>query len=172
MPTPDDYPIQIIRSKRRKKSISGEIKNGTLIIRAPQRISDQELQPHIESLKKKLARSQKRRRAPQTDDALETIARQLNREHFGGELKWASIRYVTNQRTRYGSCTPATGEIRISDRLKEMPKWVLTYVVMHEISHLIEANHSKSFWDLVNRYSLSERARGYLMAVGMETDDG
>ena len=168
----NDYPVKVIRSKRRKKSISGELKNGTLIIRAPSRMTNRELQPHIESLKKKLARRKKRSRAPQGDDALEKIARELNRKHFSGKLKWTSIRYVTNQNKRFGSCTPATGEIRISDRLQAMPKWVLTYVIMHEIAHLAEANHRAAFWDLTNRYPLTERARGYLMAVGMEDEIG
>jgi predicted metal-dependent hydrolase len=45
---------------------------------------------------------------------------------------------------------------------------VLEYVVMHELAHLLEANHGPRFWQLVARYPRTERARGYLMAAGLE----
>ena len=79
---------------------------------------------------------------------------------------------MTNQQKRYGSCTPATATIRISTRVAQMPLWVLDYVLVHELAHLLEANHSPRFWELVARYPLSERARGYLIAIGLEGDAG
>jgi hypothetical protein len=48
-----------------------------------------------------------------------------------------------------------------------MPEWVRKYVVIHEMAHLVEPNHSRAFWDIVSRYKLAERARGYLMAAGV-----
>lgn len=171
MTDPADYPVKIIRSARRKRTISAELQNGTLIVRAPARMSAAELEPHIESLRKKLGRRARRGRAATSDAELETLARALNREYFGGKLAWQSIRYVSNQGKRYGSCTPSTGELRISDRLQAMPKWVLEYVLIHELAHLQEANHGPDFWALVNRYPKTERARGYLMGVGMESDE-
>ncbi len=83
------------------------------------------------------------------------------------EIKW-----VTNQEKRYGSCTPSTATIRISDRVASLPLWVLDYVLVHELAHLVEANHSARFWKLVAKYPLAERARGYLMAIGLEGDAG
>jgi predicted metal-dependent hydrolase len=65
---------------------------------------------------------------------------------------------------RWGSCSPATGAIRISDRLAAYPSWVRDYVIVHELGHLTHASHSDAFWRLVNRYPLAERARGYLIA--------
>ena len=73
----------------------------------------------------------------------------MNREYFGGKLRWSEIRYVTNQQHRYGSCTPATGVIRISHRLAATPSWVRDYVIVHELAHLLEANHGARFWKLV-----------------------
>lgn len=167
-----DLPVRVIRSAKRKRTISAEIKNGELIVRAPAVMTDAELAPHIESLRKRLSRRASRRDQALSDDELVRMARQLNRTYFDGGLKWESIRFVSNMQRRYGSCTPSRGTIRISDRLARMPKWVLEYVLMHELAHLKEANHGPGFWKLVNRFPLTERARGYLMAVGLENDAG
>jgi predicted metal-dependent hydrolase len=164
------WPVEIIRSKKRRKTVSGELKNGVLVIRAPARISDTELAPIIENLRRRMV-ERKRPKAP-SDQDLEKRARELNRRYFNGRLQWQSIRYVTNQNKRFGSCTPSAGTIRISHRLAKMPDWVLKYVVLHELAHLEEANHGRRFWRLVNQYPLTERARGYLMAVGLEEEEG
>ena len=166
---PPDWPNHIIRSAQRRKTVSARLENGVLVIRAPASISDKELAPIIEGLKKRMGR--RNRRAPQTDEMLENRARELNRKYFDGRLRWTSVRYVTNQNTRFGSCTPDDGTIRLSDRLAAMPVWVRDYVLVHELAHLVEANHGPRFWKLVNRYPLTERARGYLMAVGLEVLD-
>ncbi len=165
----EEWPVEVIRSQKRRKSVSAELKQGVLVVRAPARMTDAELAPIIEKLRQRL---HKRTRHPApTDDDLEQMAQVLNRDYFNGRLRWQSIRYVTNQNKRFGSCTPANGTIRLSHRLATMPQWVLTYVLMHELAHLEEGNHGPNFWALVNRYPLTERARGYLMAVGLEEDD-
>ena len=163
-----EWPVRIIRRQNRKKTVSAELKNGVLLVRAPARMSNRELAPIIEKLQKRLHK--KVNRPPQSDANLEEMARQLNQTYFSNRLKWQSIRYVTNQTKRFGSCTPSTGTIRLSHRLATMPAWVLTYVLMHELAHLEEANHGPNFWALVNQYPLTERARGYLMAIGLEED--
>lgn len=164
----ETWPIEVIRSQRRRKSVSAELKQGVLLVRAPAHMSDAELTPIIDKLRQRL---QKRARPAAASDAdLEKMARQLNRDYFNGRLQWQSIRYVTNQNKRFGSCTPAKGSIRLSHRLATMPNWVLTYVLMHELAHLEEANHGPNFWALVNQYPRTERARGYLMAIGLEED--
>lgn len=81
-----------------------------------------------------------------------------------------SIRWVDNQTGRWGSCTPADGAIRISSRLGGVPGWVLDYVVVHELAHLVIGDHGQGFWELVGRYPRAERARGYLMAIGAGAD--
>ena len=84
----------------------------------------------------------------------------------------ASVRWVDNMRQRWGSCTPEDGTVRVSSRLAAYPSWVLDYVLVHELAHLVQANHSPAFWRLVSRYPLTERARGYLIAIGMEGEAG
>jgi len=162
--------VKVVRSKRRKKTVEARLESGVLVVRAPAAITDAELSPIIEKLKAKLEKKQRRRQF-KSDVSLEARARELNRRHFDGKLTWGSIRYVTNQNKRFGSCTPSYGTIRISHRVATMPAWVRDYVIVHELAHLVEPNHSRAFWDLVKRYSKTERARGYLIAIGMEADE-
>jgi predicted metal-dependent hydrolase len=106
---------------------------------------------------------QVRRHLP-SDRALAERARALNRRYFGGRLRWNSIAYA-EQDSRWGSCAFATGMIRISRRAARLPEWVRDYLLVHELAHLEHADHGPAFWELVNRYQLTERARGYLMAI-------
>ncbi len=168
-PTPD-WPVQIIRSAQRRKTVSARLEDGVLIIRAPAAIRDEELASIIEGLKKRMLK--RGQTVPPTEEALERRARELNKKYFDGRLSWRSVRYVTNQNSRFGSCTPEDATIRLSHRLASMPVWVRDYVLVHELAHLVEANHGPNFWRLVNRYPLTERARGYLMAVGLEAIEG
>lgn len=161
--------VEIIRSARRQKSVSARLQGDTLIVQAPENIGEQELAAVIEKLKGRIERKQVAQAL--TDDDLEKRASALNRRYFEGKLRWKSVRWVTNQRTVNGSCTPSQGTIRISHRLAETPTWVLDYVLVHELAHLREANHGPRFWKLVNRYHLTERARGYLMALGLEESE-
>ena len=98
---------------------------------------------------------------------LERRAARINRKYFQGRLEWASIVYVTNQTAKYGSCSPGSRRIRISHRMASMPAFVLDYIIVHELAHLLEANHGRRFWRLVQRYPLAERAIGYLMGLGL-----
>ena len=158
--------IQIKRSNNRAKTVTARERDGILEILAPATMSDAELTPLIERLQKRLTQRKVRQTLDNSD--LEKRAQQLNRQYFNGKLKWQSLQWVANQNRRHGSCTPSHGTIRISHRLATMPRFVLDYVIMHELAHLLEANHGPRFWKLVNQFPLTERARGYLMATGLE----
>ena len=80
------------------------------------------------------------------------------------------MRWAGNQRLRWGSTTPADGTIRISTRVRGMPGWVLDYVLLHELAHLIEPGHGPAFWALLEAYPRTERARGYLEGVAAAHD--
>jgi len=161
--------IRIIRSAKRRKTVQARERGGVLEILAPARMPDKQLAPIIENLQ---ARIDRRRKLSQMDDqALERRANLLNREYFDSLLHWQSIGWVSNQDKRLGSCSAKRGTIRISHRVAEMPRFVQDYVIVHELAHVIEPNHGPGFWELVNRYPRAERARGYLMAAGMEEDD-
>lgn len=157
--------VKIVRSQQRVKTVSARAVDGVFVVQAPAHMSDADLQPVIDKL---LKRWQGRQARNSLDDAvLERRARELNQQYFGRKLRWQSIRWVSNQNSLHGSCTPSQGTIRISHRLAAMPTFVRDYVLMHELAHLLEANHGPRFWRLVNQFPLTERARGYLMGAGL-----
>jgi hypothetical protein len=103
-------------------------------------------------------------RARPSDERLEHRAQALNARHFGGRLRWTSIGFAEMTR-RWGSCTFTVGAIRIATRAATLPDWVLDYLLVHELAHLEHSEHGPAFRELEDRYPLSERARGYLMAL-------
>jgi predicted metal-dependent hydrolase len=165
--------IEIVRSSGRVKTASARwvVPGQKVQIRLPADLDPDQEQELIGKLVGKI-RAGARRRDLNRSNALPARAADLNQRYFGGKLHVVSIEWVTNQRGRYGSCTPDLGTIRISDRVASFPDWVQDYVLVHELAHLLQANHSPAFWRLVNRYPLAERARGYLMALGLEGIDG
>ncbi len=161
--------IKISRSDQRVKTVSARVVNDVIEVLAPSDISDEQLAPIVAKLRRRIEKKQQKKQLD--DTALTRIAARLNREHFQNRLSWETLEWSTEQNKRYGSCTPALRTIRISHRLASMPLFVQEYVVMHELAHLIEANHGPRFWRIVNQYPRTERARGYLMAVGLEDLD-
>jgi predicted metal-dependent hydrolase len=162
-----DMKIEIVRSPRRRTTVSARIQDDTLVVLAPQDIPERELQEIVQKLAARLE-NRRTRRQLNSSRALMDRAQELNKAYFKGQLQIASVEYVTNQERRFGSCSPQRRAIRISHRLAPVPVWVRDYVIVHELAHLVHPNHGKRFWALVKRYPLAERARGYLMALGME----
>jgi predicted metal-dependent hydrolase len=159
--------VEVRRSDRRHRTVSARVRDGKLVVYVPARLNAAE-EAHWVARMSARYEARDRRRRLNAGGGLERRAKELNRRFFDGKLEWSSLVYVTNQSSRFGSCSPADGSIRISAEVAEMPQFVLDYVIVHELAHLVEPNHSEAFWELVNRYPLSERARGYLLAKGME----
>jgi predicted metal-dependent hydrolase len=165
----DGFTVHVIRSARRQRTVSSRIVNWRQIeVRAPAMIPEKELRAIVLQVIQRVIQTQSRQRKAASDDGLQKRAEEMNRACFGGALTWKAIGFVGNQQRRYGSCTPSKGTIRISDRLKLVPVWVLDYVIVHELAHLLEPRHNTAFWQLVYRYAKAERARGYLMAMQFE----
>ena len=162
--------VEFVRSPRRRRTITARVQGNRLIVQVPAGLAPAEEQQWAERLGARILRAQRRRELNDVRD-LQVRAQELNARYFGGRLRIVDVRYVTNQQGRFGSCTPARGTIRISDRVAKLPPWVRDAVLVHELAHLEEPNHSARFWQLANTYPLMERARGYLMAVGLE-DEG
>lgn len=164
------YKVQVIRSQNRSKTISAKLVNDTMIVYAPAAISGEKLNKFIDKFSKGFQKIRLKKELNITHD-LKTVAENLNRRYFAGCLNIQSIEYVTSQDKMFGVCDHRAGKIRISHYLTQMPVWVRDYVIIHEMAHLIEPNHGKSFWDIVAKYKLAERAKGYLMAKGFDIDE-
>lgn len=160
--------VEVRRSSRRRKTISAEIIGESLVISIPERMSRAEEQQWVEKMTVRMTERKRRDRLNSQGD-LERHARQLADRYLNG-VRFTDIAWVSNQNSRWGSCSPDDGTIRLSIALADQPAWVRDYVIVHELAHLIVPDHSQAFWDLVQRYPLTERARGYLIAKGMETD--
>ena len=151
------------RSHRRTRTVSAYRKDGKVIVMIPARFTRAEESEWVDTMLGKLARNEQRGR--RTDDQLMRRARELSRDYLQGRAAPASVRWVSNMTTRWGSCTTGEGTIRLSDRLRTMPTWVIDYVLLHELAHLIEPNHNARFWSWVDRFPRSERAKGYLEGI-------
>jgi len=161
--------VEVHRSARRKRTVAARLEKGVLIVYLPARMSGAEEAQWVEKMRCRFEASGRTKKM-NASGRLQRRARELNRRYFEGALTWSSITYVTNQKSRYGSCTVQDATIRLSDSLLSMPDWVHDYVIVHELAHLVVGNHSAAFWELVGRYPLTERARGFLIAKGMEEE--
>ena len=159
----DTHEIEVRRSGRRRRTVSAYREGGRTVVLIPARFSAAEERAWVDAMIRKLAAGDKRRRP--SDKQLQERAADLSSRFLGGLAKPVSIAWVTNQSTRWGSCTPSEGTIRISARVKGMPPWVLDYVILHELTHLLEPGHGGEFWSLLASYPRTERARGYLEGV-------
>lgn len=155
-------PYRVIRSARRTRSVQARLVGGVAEIRIPAHFTDAQEREAVAEMLAKLERKTKAR--PRDDVSLRTRADSLNKHVLDGQARLGSIRWVSNQRSRWGSCTVSTGDIRISDRLKQVPDYVLDAVIVHELTHTFIPNHSKEFYEWAGKVPYAERARGYLEA--------
>jgi predicted metal-dependent hydrolase len=171
---PDTLTVTARYDNRLRKTVRWTVHNDTVEIRAPRRISRQELDRLVDEIIAKV-RKQRARARKQQDFDLQARAEEINQQVFDGELQWHTIRWVTNMEKRLGSCTTGgstDGDIRISDRIKAWPRYVVDYVIAHELAHRKHPNHSKAFWAYLARYPQTERARGFIegIAYAEQTD--
>lgn len=156
--------VEVRRSRRRRRTVSAYRDGERVVVLIPDRFSHDEESEWVDRMLIRLA--SRRTRGLHSDEALASRARRLAERYLAEyQLAPTSVRWVSNQRSRWGSCTPADGTIRISERLRGMPDWVIDYVLLHELVHLIVPTHGTYFWALVGRYPKAERARGYLEGV-------
>ena len=148
----DGVEVEVRRSARRRRTVSAYRQQGRLVVLVPARLSRSEEDDWVRAMLARVEATEARR--PRSDNDLQRRATELSR-----------VRWVTNQRTRWGSCTPAEGTIRLSASLRDMPSWVRDYVLLHELAHLLEPGHGPRFWGLLAGYPKLERARGYLQGV-------
>ncbi|MFE3516970.1 M48 family metallopeptidase [Streptomyces sp. NPDC059166] len=155
--------VEVRRSARRSRTVSAYREGDRTVVLIPARMSEAEEQRWVGVMLDKLAAQESKRLMG--DSELAGRAEHLSGQYLEGRARPATVRWVTNQNTRWGSCTPAEGSIRLSHRLQGMPEYVVDYVLLHELAHLLVPGHGPRFWKLLDRYPRTERARGYLEGV-------
>jgi predicted metal-dependent hydrolase len=172
--------VKVKRDKRLKRSSRWERNpDNTILLRIPSNTRKQDI-THLLDLVTAQLEKQKVIAARRTDAKLQLRAVRINRKYFKGKISWQAIRWVNNMTTRLGSCTnggSTDGHIRISDRIKNWPDWVIDYIIAHELVHRKHRNHSKEFWKfLTEAFPLAERARGFINGIsfseGRKFEDG
>lgn len=168
-----DHVVEVRRSSRRRRTVTAYRELGRTVVLIPAAFSPAEEQRWVAQMVAKLqTREERRRRSLGGDAELMARATALSAVHLDGLAQPASVRWVENQHRRWGSCTPADRSIRLSGRLRTMPEYVVDYVLVHELVHLLEPSHDERFWGLVARYPRAERARGFLEGVELASAAG
>lgn len=158
--------VVVRRTARRKTGLSAFFESGQAVIAVPARLSVEDESYWVPLMVARLEQGAKqrngRRGVPASNDALMERALRLSKTFLASRAIPVSVRWVTNQNSRWGSATPARKSIRISHHVQGMPDWVLDYVLLHELSHLIHADHSPAFWAQMAGYPHLERAKAFL----------
>ncbi len=158
---PSDAEVEVRRSRRRRRTVSAYRDGDRIVVLVPATLTRRQEAEWVETMVARIERSERRRRP--TDGDLLSRANALSDAHLDGLARPTSVRWVDNQRSRWGSCTPGDRTIRLSSRLQGMPAWVIDYVLVHELAHLLAPGHDATFWAWVDRYPQAEKAKGFLM---------
>jgi predicted metal-dependent hydrolase len=153
-------PVEVRRSRRRRRTVSAYREGDRIVVLIPASLSRAQEAEWVETMVARVEKAEARRRPG--DDELIRRAAALSRQWLEGRAEPLAVRWVDNQRSRWGSCTPVDRTVRLSSRLQEMPAWVVDYVLVHELAHLSEPGHNPRFWSWVERYPQAERAKAWL----------
>ena len=160
----DGVALELNVVRKRVKNVNARLRGKTLFVSAPHRVPARELDETILHLARRLVR-RSRASVVNSDGGAETIARKVA-ARFPNPPEVTEVRFVTNQRSRWGSYSCKTGIVRLNAALRQMPPWVLEAVVAHELAHTFHLDHSPAFWELVRSVCpKTDRARAFLEGV-------
>lgn len=157
--------IEVRRSTRRSRTVSARREGDLTIVMIPAAMSKRDERRAVADMIAKLDARDRNRVVARSDESLLRRAGELAANHVPEAPRPNSVRWVTNQNLRWGSCTPVDRTIRLSHRLQDMPDHVIDAVLIHEIAHLVVAGHGPRFDAVVNRYPRMAEAMGFLEGV-------
>lgn len=171
-----DQPVEVRRSARRKRTVTVFRERGRLVALVPQRLTRAQEAEVLGPLVERFLRRESQAGSRLGDAGLVERADLLYRRYLQRQVQLplpaVRLRWVDNQVRRWGSCNHATGDIRLSARLRTMPGWVLDYVLLHELAHLYQPNHSPEFHQLLSAYPRLAEAKAYLRGYQHAVDAG
>ncbi|MBI5961109.1 MAG: M48 family metallopeptidase [Chloroflexi bacterium] len=159
--------LEVVRDRRLKAAAHFRLEQDTIRVRVPSHLSVDQVERVLDDIVARVIKQRQRARK-QNDIDLDQRAHDLNRLYFDGELRWHTIRWVSNMQRRLGSCSAGgttDGDIRISDSIRTWPAYVVDYILAHELAHRKYPDHSPAFWAYLARYPHTERARGFIEGV-------
>ena len=162
--TVDGVTLEAHITRKPVRHINARLVGGELRVSAPHAVPRAELDEIVVRLARRLVR---RERAATVNDTGEgtALARRVA-ARFPSPPKVTDVRFVTTQRSRWGSYSPRTGVVRLHAALRQLPPWVLEAVVAHELAHAFHADHSRAFWALLRRVCPeTDRANAFLDGV-------
>jgi hypothetical protein len=164
--SPPGWPeVEIRVSARRRKTSEARWVGGRIVVSLPAHLSGEAREKTIAWLVDRLVAKHPLRSAIGDAELMARSEALSDRYRIGARP--TSVRWVTNQMSRWGSCSYHSGEIRISHRLRSVPEWVLDAVLVHELAHLVHPNHSPAFHQLADRYRRHHEAGLFLAGYGL-----
>jgi hypothetical protein len=165
----DDAPVapepvvEIRVSARRRKWVAAHWEGETIVVLVPQRMAKRDRQSYADELSARLLADRDRRRP--TDEKLTRRATELSTRYLDGLAIPSAVTWSSRQTQSWGSCSATDRTIRISDRLIDVPGWVLDAVLVHELAHLLRSDHDAEFADLVARHPRTADAEIFLAGL-------
>ncbi|MBO5518424.1 MAG: M48 family metallopeptidase [Firmicutes bacterium] len=155
------YTVRVQRKAIKNLYLRVDPASGCLLVSAPRHVSDAAILDFVMRrqawIRRAMDRTKEKAAKPQR------TFRDADRRAFRAECAAALERWqplvgkrcsgfsVRDMKTRWGSCNSRSGHLNFNLKLLDMPRECLDYVVVHELCHLWEPNHSKAFWDHVER---------------------
>lgn len=160
--------VEVRRSRRRTRTVTAFREAGRTVVAIPDRFTATQEQEWVRRMVTRLLTTQRRRTPGEAD--LAARAAELSQRYLAGRARPVSVSWSARQGRRWGSCTPSEGTIRLSTRLQGLPRWVVDYVLLHELVHLLEPGHGPRFWAELEAYPHTERAKGFLEGLAYAAD--
>jgi predicted metal-dependent hydrolase len=160
--------VEVRASKRRTKTGAAHWSGSRIVVSIPAKLRGKERDRFVDELVERLL--VQRPHVATGDASLEARCAVLAELYNDGVMP-TSVRWVTNQMNRWASCSPATREIRVSARLRQCPDWVIDAVLVHELAHLHEADHTAAFHEIADRHPRQAEAalflEGFALGLGL-----
>lgn len=162
---PESPEIEVRVSARRRKTSEARWVAGRIVVSLPAHLDLEARRKTTDWLVDRLMTRHRLQSSVGDDELLQRAKALSDRYALGADP--SSVRWVTNQKARWGSCSYHSKEIRISHRLRVVPEWVLDSVLVHELAHLIYPDHSPAFHRLADAYARHTEAAVFLAGFGL-----
>lgn len=150
--------------RKRVRNVNVRLVGDELRVSAPHHVPRSELDEIVTGLARRLVRRARAEVVNSDEAALAVLRRVAGR--FPKPPPVTEVRFVTNQRTRWGSYSERTGVVRLNASLCQLPRWVMEAVVAHELAHSFYPDHSRRFWKLLREVCPNtDRAQAFLEGI-------